>query len=549
MPRKFVMPVDEAVKVLKRYISYFITESLPEWSSDVWKKIADEKEIKKYGWTIHLVRTNVRDNRRNILTRAREECGYFENRNVKDESYDNFGDSDDDSCCEDDDENDLDYVNNLYKDENHGLEIFDVVVDKSLWQRITIHIEDGEKNYADVKLRPKVWTHLLACEFWEQHKLKCAFVFKKGEIHENGGYYATMHGKCKSKKCKNKLFGYIVNKPDKEGPVTVQFQCHDTRYNQHEEVQRPLQGEFRDTMRREVKQKGVKGTRMKEANDLLLQPGDIQCPLLFSSNVLYQLNKESVEKEFNVKPEDRRDLIKAIINISDDPIYRDCVISLGDTPFMVFYLTPSQLHCYKEYRRIFAKDSSICIDATGSLIRKFMDSKGIKTSHIFLYQIVMNLKNTTVPIYQMLSEQHDSGTIGFWLNRWLRLGNLLPKEVVCDGARALLDAACMELNKFSLSEYLRECFKNAKTNTISKTIKTYIRLDTAHFLHAVSTWKLGNFVLHKRIKTFYLYCVGLLIDAEDFKSLEQIATLIFIICNVEFEDSIVDFKFNNEYIT
>ncbi|KAH0540259.1 hypothetical protein KQX54_015148 [Cotesia glomerata] len=213
-------------------------------SSDVWNKIADEEKIKKYGWTIHSVRTNVRENRRNILTRAREKCGYFVNKNLKDESDDSFGDSDDDTCCEDDDENDKDYVNKLYKDENHGLEIFDVVVDKSLWQRITIHIEDEQKNYADVKLRPKVWTHLLAC------------------------------------------------------PVTVQFQCRDTRYNQHEEVQWPLQGQFRDTIRREVKQKGMKGTRMKEANDLLLQPGDTQCPLLFSSSVLYQLNKESVEKEF-----------------------------------------------------------------------------------------------------------------------------------------------------------------------------------------------------------------------------------------------------------
>ncbi|CAG5109289.1 Similar to NOF: 120.7 kDa protein in NOF-FB transposable element (Drosophila melanogaster) [Cotesia congregata] len=123
--------------------------------------------------------------------------------------------------------------------------------------------------------------------------------------------------------------------------------------------------------------------------------------------------------------------------------------------------------------RIFAKDSSICIDATGSLIRKFMDSK------------VINFKNTTVPIYQMLSEQHDSGTIGFWLNRWLRLGNLLPKEVVCDGASALLNAACMEFNKFSQTQqwmggpgygfwFLEACKKKPKKSSLESMELDYI---------------------------------------------------------------------------
>ncbi|KAH0563719.1 hypothetical protein KQX54_005012 [Cotesia glomerata] len=30
MPRECAMPIDEAVKVLKKYISFFVTESLPE---------------------------------------------------------------------------------------------------------------------------------------------------------------------------------------------------------------------------------------------------------------------------------------------------------------------------------------------------------------------------------------------------------------------------------------------------------------------------------------------------------------------------------------
>lgn len=68
MPRQCAMPLDEAIKVLKRYISFFITECIPESNSDVWKKIAEEPEMKKYGWKLHTIRTNVREDRRGLLT-------------------------------------------------------------------------------------------------------------------------------------------------------------------------------------------------------------------------------------------------------------------------------------------------------------------------------------------------------------------------------------------------------------------------------------------------------------------------------------------------
>lgn len=103
-----------------------------------------------------------------------------------------------------------------------------------------------------------------------------------------------MQGQCKSKSCKNPVFGYIEKDPGDIGSVTVRFQCRDTRFDQHEDCKRPLQNERRDMLRKDVKEKGILGSRNQAANDLL-KPGDTQCPVLFSNNVLYQLKKNRLK--------------------------------------------------------------------------------------------------------------------------------------------------------------------------------------------------------------------------------------------------------------
>ncbi|XP_074113945.1 uncharacterized protein LOC141537005 [Cotesia typhae] len=144
MPRKCAVPIEVAVKVIKRYISYFITDSLPDWCSEVWKKISEEKELKEYGWSIHSVRTNIREDRRNILTLAREECGYFIEKEKK--LTDSYDECSDDSLYNDDNENDKNYVNKLYKNENSDMEVFDVIIDKSLWKKFLSTSKMKRKN-------------------------------------------------------------------------------------------------------------------------------------------------------------------------------------------------------------------------------------------------------------------------------------------------------------------------------------------------------------------------------------------------------------------
>lgn len=373
--------------------------------------MSEEPEFRNK-WNASCVRTNVKDDRRDILTKARELCGYFIPIKRKDDDDIDVDDFDDDSD-QDDDIKDPEYYNNVYLNQQKEFECFDVKLSRHLWETITKvnPISKNDNNY--LGLQPKIWTDTLALEFWKRYRLKCAFVFKKVTIHSYGKYYATMIGRCKSKKCLNYLFCYIENDPSIDGDIMIKMNCRDTRFEKHDDCKRPLQRKRRVEMRKEVKNKGVKASNNDAARNLL-EPGDTQCPIMSKPNVLYQLKKEGIENGYDVRPEDRRDLIKAVMCLNKTSIYRDSIVVVGGKLFWVFYGTPSQVHCYREYRRLHRGVSSICIDATGGVVLKFLDDCNEYTSAIFLNEIVINFYNSTISVFQMLSEAHDTDIITFW---------------------------------------------------------------------------------------------------------------------------------------
>ncbi|CAG5073430.1 Protein of unknown function [Cotesia congregata] len=61
MPPKCRVPIDDAINVLIKYISYFASDQLPEWSSDVWDKMSNEPEFKDK-WNVPCIRTNIKEN-------------------------------------------------------------------------------------------------------------------------------------------------------------------------------------------------------------------------------------------------------------------------------------------------------------------------------------------------------------------------------------------------------------------------------------------------------------------------------------------------------
>ncbi|XP_074106373.1 uncharacterized protein LOC141532101 [Cotesia typhae] len=140
MPAVSAVSVHLAVNALKKYIKYFQTEKLPEHSSRVWQDISDEL---KGLWKFPAVRVNVRQDRRKILTLAREECGIFiggeENIsptvNDSTSSQDNSTkyDLNDDNISNDDDDEKKDNLEPSDSDDDDKREDFHVTITRELW--------------------------------------------------------------------------------------------------------------------------------------------------------------------------------------------------------------------------------------------------------------------------------------------------------------------------------------------------------------------------------------------------------------------------------
>lgn len=221
-----------------------------------------------------------------------------------------------------------------------------------------------------------------------------------------------MNGHCRAQNCENLVRGIIKDCPGDVGPVNIQMFCRDTRFVKHDDVKRPLNGTERSQVQEQLTKIGASAWRKKKAKETI-DPGDTGSPLVYDSNTLHQAKKEVIDKELGINSQDTRDMILAVRKMNVDPTYVHSILAIGDTPFFVFYATPTQFQAYDEYQRTHRKYLSIPVDATGGMVKRLVDFDGNKTGYIFLYEIVINFDGTSVAIYQILSEVHDVNFITF----------------------------------------------------------------------------------------------------------------------------------------
>lgn len=294
-------------------------------------------------------------------------------------------------------------------------------------------------------------------------------------------------------------------------------------------------------MHNALKNEGSEKYRKHEAQNYML-PGDIEPPIILRTNVLRQAKKEAFDKDLGITKQDNRDLVRSIEEMSLSPQYHGAIQEVCGFPFRVLYGLPTQFHVYQEYRRMKKTWSSICIDATGSLVKKLDRKNGTKSSHIFLYAIVINFNNTTACVYQMLSERHDSVTILTWLLRWIQNDASIPKEVTCDYSRALLIAISMAFNKQSIKSYIHDRFEAISCNVLKDPV-TFIRIDVAHFMNIICHWKCFKNIRQRAIKDFYIRCIALMIECYTLLEFEEIFVLTCAVALQTHEDSIIDIEF------
>lgn len=140
---------------------------------------------------------------------------------------------------------------------------------------------------------------------------------------------------------------------------------------------------------------------------------------------------------------------------------------------------------------------------------------------------------SSIPVTQMISAKHDNVTIWQWLEELVQTTGI-PKELVIDESAALLLASVKALTQFSnVFEYMNQCHLILEGADLPLPT-CFIRHDISHIVKNIKNAK----VFEKqpvKVKTLYLYTIGLLFKIEDFTEMKRIIEDLLIMAYCEFE--------------
>lgn len=409
---------------------------------------------------------------------------------------------------------------------NKDLITFNLILSYILWLKIApeeVFYSDSilKRRRYNVLLR-KVWTDELYAEIYAATKLPCPLNFKHCKISETG-IFLTVDGRCPECDCIFK--GCIINKHLMQTDVTMECVIKNFDDSIIHKKKRQLKGEKRIKVSKEIIDANILPCmwRRKES-DKLMSFGDNEPAHLPNINVLRKAKEQRRNVDLGISVNDP---IESIRRMKYD-IHAGHIHSIGLDPFFIHYWTQE----YLQYSNF------ICVDATGSLVKKLKLPTNELCSHIYLYQIVVETPTSKMPAFQMLSAIQNTNAIMYWFNEIIRIGCThkqnfpYPKQVVCDFDKALMGAVAKSFGKCkSLKDYLQQCFCYL-TKLPYSLPSCHIRLDNSHYIHLISRWdKLKN--VHPRVQTFYMLIMGYLTKITDFQELEDVITSVIILCNSE----------------
>ena len=132
----------------------------------------------------------------------------------------------------------------------------------------------------------------------------------------------------------------------------------------------------------------------------------------------------------------------------------------------------------------------VCIDSSGSFMKQLV-CEGNKSGYICLHQAIAYVPNNknikTIPVTQMVSARQDVNKMQSWLKESFK-NSPIPPEVVIDGSAALSNAVSLAFNGKPYKMYLQDCFQHLINQSVIN-LRTYIRLDRANLIKAVTRWK------------------------------------------------------------
>ena len=382
----------------------------------------------------------------------------------------------------------------------------------------------SERNYT--VLTRKVWTDTLYELLWDQTDIPCPFSFKRCKLSETG-IFLKVSGSCGE--CGSIFSGMIANKPAPRRDVTMECSVDNFDDSVLHRKKRQLKGQRRIVVSENMVDSNILPCiwRRNEA-DKLMQYGDREPAHLPKNSVLRKAKQEREDIRFGLKGKDPMENLK----ILKYEKHAGAIHSIGLDPVYVHYWTPHQTAIYLD------NSEYICIDGTGSLIKKLKKPTGELCPHIYLYQIVTKTAKSKVPVFQMLSASQNTNTICYWLNEIIRIGSKhrstfpIPKQVVCDFDKALLGGVARAFGQCrDLKDYLLQCF-SCITGSSKQLPSCFLRLDISHYIHMICRWDVLS-KIHPLARTLYIMMMAHLAKISDFNEFQDVVKSAIILCNNE----------------
>lgn len=364
---------------------------------------------------------------------------------------------------------------------------------------ITINLSDTEqkmfrsfeKQYSDRnrQVLPRDWANNLNAIIVRETKTECCINFVRGEIVANEieaeGYCAECKGiiRVKSFNSRQNMKIKIIAGTEEHTFTKKRRVTH----GQKKELEEKLKTTYPSNVLNEL----------ADQKPLLEHESrDIPSKSALKSIRHNVLNKSKLDSN----------CINALRKMKYLPEFEGAIKEISTDPLRVIFWTKYQEMWYNNYAC--NEKSTICIDATGSIVTSANLLSGlgldhIKLPHIFLYLIVaITAEGVSVPVAQFLSADQRSIAISYFLQSWLIAVKKPPKEIIIYDSAALLKSCVLSFTSCeSVKGYIQRCFTilNGSENSLPS---CFIRLDISHFvknLHRLNVFK----NIDRRISKFF----------------------------------------------
>lgn len=408
--------------------------------------------------------------------------------------------------------------------------LFSIILSRDEYNEIFPHDEiyrdrtsknvNPRRNY--VVLQQRCWTQILYKKIdplLKSLRNDCYFTFRRNKIYPNGSIYAQISAQCRE--CKSTLVCTIDNIPDNTSSEIIMTAKIINGGSKKGNClkKRPLVGEDRRNISNILVSTNLAPSHLRRK--MALKSDDVNS--LPSLGTLKQAKNELVKMQRS-----DNDPIMAIWKMKLTVSMEGTIRQIGLDPFFIYIWSNTQMHVYNSFCS--SEYAKVCIDATGSVVKKITKPSGEKSSHIFLYDIVIRSNNSKVEnqysVASMLSESQNAVSIYSWLAHFIRSGAAIPRECVTDMSLALIYACVLAFTKFkTLLHYINHCFDVIFKKAVLIE-NCYIRTDVAHFVKLLTKWKSLK-SQHRLTRQFYLRAIGQVVQSSDIEDIGSILKGIF----------------------